>query len=83
MSAYLSHRAGLVKTRTELKNRIHNLLDKYDLKPERTDLFSKKSIERLRSLQLQPMDKAIPDSDLPLHFRSDIFEIEPSYAEAC
>jgi transposase len=65
--ALLRHRASLVKTRTEIKNRIHNLLDKYDLKPECTDLFCKKGVEWLHNLsELQPVDKTILDSDLQL-----------------
>jgi transposase len=64
--ALLRHRASLVKTRTEIKNRIHNLLDKYDLKPTCTDLFCKKGIEWLRNLQLEAVDNTILDSDLQL-----------------
>jgi transposase len=60
----LRHRAGLVKTRTELKNRIHNLLDKYDLKPEFSDMFGKQGREWLRNLQLSSTEKTILDVNL-------------------
>ncbi len=62
----LRHRSGLVKTRTEIKNRIHNLLDKYDLQPEYIDLFGKQGIEWLRSLQLPSIEKTILQSNLEL-----------------
>jgi transposase len=64
--ALLRHRSSLVKTRTELKNRIHNLLDKYDLQPEYTDLFGNKGMEWLRNLQLQSTEKTILNSNLEL-----------------
>jgi transposase len=64
--ALLRHRASLVKTRTEIKNRVHNLLDKYDLRSEYSDLFGKHGLEWLRGLQLPPIDKAIINSDLQL-----------------
>ena len=64
--ALLRHRASLVKTRTEIKNRVHNLLDKYDLRSQYSDLFGKHGLEWLRGLQLPPIDKAILNSDLQL-----------------
>jgi transposase len=64
--ALLRHRASLVKTRTEIKNRIHNLLDKYDLRSEFSDLFGKHGLEWLYGLQLPAIDKAILNSDLQL-----------------
>jgi transposase len=62
----LRHRANLVKTRTEIKNRIHNLLDKYDLKSESSDIFGKQGLEWLRTLQLPSIDRTILNSDLAL-----------------
>lgn len=64
--ALLRHRASIVKTRTEIKNRIHNLLDKYDLQPTCTELFGKKGLKWLRNLQLEPIDKTILNSDLQI-----------------
>ena len=60
----LRHRMQLVKTRTEVKNRIHSLLDKHGLRmPHRTP-FSKKNIAWLREQSLRFMDDAILVSDL-------------------
>ncbi len=62
----LRHRSSLVKNRTELKNRIHSLLDKYELHNQASGLFGKKSREWLKNLQLPSIDKTILDSDLQL-----------------
>ncbi len=62
----LRHRASMVKTRTELKNRVHNLPDKYDLHSEASDLFGRKGLEWLRNLQLPAVDTTILNSDLQL-----------------
>lgn len=59
--ALLRQRRSLVEDTVAVKNRIHNLLDKYDLKPEYTDLFGKKGLEWLRSLQLSSIDRTILD----------------------
>ncbi len=64
--ALLRHRASIVKTRTQIKNPIHNLLDKYNLKPTCTDLFGRKGVEWLLNLQLEPIDKTILTSDLQI-----------------
>jgi transposase len=60
----IRERARLVETRTILKNRIHTLLDKYDLHPPFTDLFGKHGLEWLRAVQLQPGDRVILDVNL-------------------
>ena len=64
--ALLRHRSGLVKTRTKIKNRIHNLLDKYDLQPMFIDLFGKQGMKWLRNLQLSGIEKTILHSNLDL-----------------
>jgi len=64
--ALLAHRSSLVKTRTEVKNRIPSLLDKYDPQAECTDLLSQKGTEWLRNLQLAPVEKTILHSNLAL-----------------
>jgi transposase len=64
--ALLRHRSSVVKTRTEIKNRVHNQLDKYDLQPEYSDLFGNKGIEWLRTLQLPEIEKTILQSNLDL-----------------
>ena len=62
----IRHRISLVKMRTEVKNRVHALLDKHGLKCPYTTLFSKKSVERLRSLRLGFIDDAVLESFLEL-----------------
>ena len=48
----LGHRINLVKEQTRIKNRIHSLLDKYDLKFEYNHMFGAHGMRWLRSLQL-------------------------------
>ena len=60
------HRASLVKTRTEVRNRVHSLLDKHELVHEYSDLFGKKGTEWLRGLELPHLDQVILDSELHL-----------------
>jgi transposase len=57
--ALLRQRRSLVEDTVTIKNRIHNQLDKYDLKPDFTDLFGKQGREWLRALQLSPTEKTI------------------------
>jgi transposase len=60
----LRHRLNLVKTRTEVKNRVHGLLDKHGLRMPGTTPFSKGNIAWLRERNLGFMDDAIMCSDL-------------------
>lgn len=60
------HRASLVRMGTEVKNRVHALLDKYDLKPEYSDLFGKGGLRWLEGLRLEPVDQVILDTNLKL-----------------
>jgi hypothetical protein len=53
-----------VKTQTEVKNRIHSLLDKHGLRMPYPRPFSKKNIAWLREQSLDFMDDAILRSDL-------------------
>jgi transposase len=62
----IRHRASLMRMRTEIKNRIHTLLDKYDLTYEYTDLFGKEGLEWLRSVDLPTIDKQILQSNLQI-----------------
>ena len=62
----LRHRASLIKMRVEVKNRIHMLLDKYDLSYEYTDLFGKEGSEWLQSLNLPSIDQQILQSNLQI-----------------
>jgi transposase len=63
---YARHRVHLVKMRTEVKNRVHALLDKHGLKPPFTTLFSKKGVDWLRGLKLTASDQTILRLDLAL-----------------
>jgi transposase len=60
------HRAYLVRMNVDIKNRIESLLDKYELKPEFTDLFGKGGIKWLESLKLESVDAAILQSQISL-----------------
>jgi transposase len=48
----IRHRISLVKLRTQVRNRVHALLDKHGLKCPYTTLFSKRGVEWLGSLRL-------------------------------
>jgi len=62
--ALLRQRRSFVEDTVTIKNRIHNQLDKYDLKAEFTDTFGKKGREWLRALQLSPTEKTILNVNL-------------------
>jgi transposase len=62
--ALLRQRRSLVEDTVAVKNRIHNLLDKYDLRPQYSDLFGKQGREWLRNLQLPPIERTILDVNL-------------------
>jgi transposase len=62
----LRHRVKLVKTRTEVKNRIHSILDKHGLRMPHPTSFSKKNIAWLKEQSLGFMDDAILRSDLAM-----------------
>jgi len=47
-----------------IKNRIHALLDKYEIQPTYTDIFGKKGREWLRSLSLPSIDQTILEVSL-------------------
>jgi transposase len=62
--ALLRQRRSLVEDTVSIKNRIHNQLDKYELKAEFSDIFGKQGREWLRTLQLSPNEKIILDVNL-------------------
>jgi transposase len=62
--ALLRQRRSLVEDTVAIKNRIHNQLDKYDLRPQYSDLFGKQGREWLRNLQLPPTERIILDVNL-------------------
>jgi transposase len=63
---FIRHRIKLVKMRTEVKNRIHSLLDRHGLRCPYKTLFSKGGVEWLRGLSLGFTDDAVLRSDLAL-----------------
>ena len=63
---FLRHRLNLVKMKTQIKNRIHSILDKHGLRIPYPTKFSKKSITWLRTQDLGFMDEAIVDGQLAL-----------------
>ena len=64
--ALIRERASLMKTRTEIRNRIHDLLAKYEFEHSFSDLFGKQGMEWLRSLRLSRYDQTILDVNLRL-----------------
>jgi transposase len=60
----LRHRRSLVEDTVAIKNRIHNLLDRYTLKHEYSDLFGKSGREWLRNLELPSIEKTILNTEL-------------------
>jgi len=62
--ALLRQKRSLVEDTVAVKNRIYNLLDKYDLKPQFTDIFGKQGGEWLRNLQLPPIERTTLDVNL-------------------
>ncbi len=65
----LRQRSVWVKTRTQVRNRIHGVIDRQkDLKiPQLSDLFGKKGISFLRGLKLEEPSHTILRSCLDLH----------------
>lgn len=65
--ALVRHRAALIKQRSEVKNRIHSLLEKYDVdEAQFSDLFSKSGREWLSTLKLSETDGFILEGELML-----------------
>ncbi|MGA2238113.1 MAG: transposase [Candidatus Bathyarchaeia archaeon] len=70
--ALLSHRVNITREQTRIKNRIHSLLDKYDLEYEYDDIFGAHGIRWLHTLQLNGHDHEILQSLLrQLEFLQD------------
>jgi transposase len=63
--ALIRHRLSIVKIRTMVKNKVHALIDKNGLETELENLFTKKGMEWLRSLQFQSsLDRLMLDNYL-------------------
>ena len=52
-------RINLVQDRTRVMNRVHSLLDKYDVKCDYDNIFGVKGIRWLKSLKLSDNDKIL------------------------
>jgi transposase len=62
--ALIRHRVGIVKIRTIVKNQIHAIVDKHGFTCEYSDMFGKRGMEWLRSLELPSLDKLILNNHL-------------------
>jgi transposase len=62
----IRERASLTKIRTELGNKIHDLLAKYEYSHGFSDLFGKEGMAWLKTLKLSQYDQAILDANLRL-----------------
>jgi len=62
--ALVRHRASLVRARTTVKNRVHAIVGQHGLRCEYSDLFGKRSLEWLRSLDLGALDRLMLDNHL-------------------
>lgn len=66
MRSLVRHRASLVRTRSQMKNKVHAAIDKYGLQPKFSDIFGKAGTEWLSGLDLGPVDKMILDNYLKM-----------------
>lgn len=62
--ALVRHRMSLLRVRTMVKNRVHALIDKYGYRCEFSDLFGKKGLEWLRTLELDSLDRLMLSNHL-------------------
>jgi transposase len=70
--ALLDHRVNITREETRIKNRIHSLLDKYDLECEYEEIFGAHGLRWLHTLQLNGYDQEILQSLLrQLEFQQD------------
>jgi transposase len=60
--ALLTHRVNITREQTRIKNRIHSLLDKYDLECEYDDIFGAHGMRWLHTLHLNGHDHEILQS---------------------
>ena len=62
--ALVRHRAGLVRMRSTVKNRVHALLDEQGFRCPYSDLFGKRSLRWIRELELGSLDRLVLDNHL-------------------
>ena len=60
----LRHRSALVRDRTRIRNEVHSLLDRHDLRCEHKDLFCVSGMRWLVGLKLPREDQAILESHI-------------------
>jgi transposase len=60
----LRYRSELIKDRTRIRNEVHSLLDKYDLRCEHRDLFCVSGMRWLEEVELPSEDQAILESQI-------------------
>jgi transposase len=65
MRSLLRHRVSIVKVRTMVKNKVHSLLDRNGVAaPGFSDLFGKRGLEWLGSVELSTLDRLMMDNHL-------------------
>jgi transposase len=66
LRSLVRHRINLMRDQTRVKNRIHALLDKYELEFEGTDMFGKAGMKWLQGIvrELSELDQFIFDAEL-------------------
>lgn len=60
--ALLGHKVSITKEHTRARNRIHSLLDKYDIKCQYSDISCKQGLAWLKSVTLEGHDQEILQS---------------------
>jgi len=68
----LRYRASLVKSRTQLKNKIHSILSKSGVSSPFSDLFGKRGIQFIKNIQLRPCYRQAIDGYLVIIEQLDI-----------
>jgi transposase len=64
LRALVRHRASLARNRTEVKNKVHAILDRHNIKHDYSDVFGKGGMEFLNNLQLSSIDRLMLDNHL-------------------
>jgi len=75
--------ASLIRMKSEMKNKIHSILEKYDYKHDFSDLFGKAGREWLRKIEVSTIDRLSIDSYLNAinSFDEQLDNIERKMAE--
>jgi len=62
--ALLRQRETIVRTKTMVKNRIHAILDKHNIKAGFSDMFGRDGLKWLRDIDLPSVDRLLLDTEL-------------------